>query len=148
MFSNDRKLAAHVRDRHTFKPKLCPEGCEPAKIYDSQGSLKVHTDRKHSGRCPAACAIPDCPVKTKHPEKYNLTIPITTKHNIDRKEAAEMAAYGYVMKLASELEPKLAQVGKKAKGSSEHDDVSADEGSALKLGDAPKKKCKTWGDSF
>jgi hypothetical protein len=65
------------------------------------------------------------------------------KHNID-KEPAEMAAYGYVMKLASEVEPKLAQVGKKAKGSSEHDDDSADEGSAPKLGGATQK-CKAWG---
>ncbi len=70
-------------------------------------------DRKHSVRCPAACAIPDCPVKTNHKEKYNLTLHMATKHNIDRKEAAEMATYSCVMK--------LAQVGKKAKGSSEHD---------------------------
>lgn len=32
MFRNDRELTAYVRDRHTFKPKPCPEGCEPAKI--------------------------------------------------------------------------------------------------------------------
>jgi hypothetical protein len=87
---------------------------------------------------PSSCPVPDCTFKTKYKEKYALTFHITTKHSIDKKKAAEMAGYGYVMKPASEVEPNRKRE-KKAKRLPEHDHDSADEGSARNLGGVTKK---------
>ena len=52
---------------------------------------------------PSSCPVDDCKVVTRYKEKYDLVVHITKHHGVDKKAAMEMAAYGYVMKLASQV---------------------------------------------
>ena len=88
---------------------------------------------------PSSCPVTGCPVTTKYKAKYDLAVHINSKHNVEKKEAFEMAAYGYVFKLASEVEQKRKRATK-LEEADEEDGVSADEGRVQKADGATKKK--------
>jgi hypothetical protein len=59
----------HVIRVHRWQPKTCPNGCDPAKVYDTCDQFQRHM--RQCGKWPSLCRFPDCdlPDTFKNPDQ-------------------------------------------------------------------------------
>jgi len=85
-FLTQHLLNMHVKSVHSFTPVPCPEGCDPAHIYDSQKTLDAHHRREHSGIWPARCLYPGCTDETKF-KSSSYSNHLTKAHGLTTRAA-------------------------------------------------------------
>lgn len=87
-FNSDEALNKHIKNIHDFEPKPCPHGCDPEKIYTSEGSYRGHLSKSHddSGRFPTQCLYPECSTPTEFDNVEKYSDHLTKIHELNTTE--------------------------------------------------------------
>lgn len=82
-----KNLNQHVRSQHKWEPKACDD-CDDGVIYQTATTFSKHLERVHSGRWPARCIFPGCPVTTEYGERQGLVRHLQVTHGLSSEEWA------------------------------------------------------------
>ncbi|OBT86898.1 hypothetical protein VE02_03858 [Pseudogymnoascus sp. 03VT05] len=84
-FESQRKLNAHEKEQHQWKPQKCAK-CNHSDTFNTSSTYRAHITKVHSGFVPTGCSVPGCSSKTTFQMLKTYVRHLTKVHGLDGKE--------------------------------------------------------------